>query len=338
MANLVGKTPTFISSAQAAARADAVVWIRIGPDADGQRLDNFLFRIAKGVPKSHLYRIVRGGEVRVNKKRASVDTRLSLGDELRVPPIRVSSAPKKEEARPIDDIELPILYEEEHILVVDKPAGLAAHGGSGISFGLIERLRAARPNQPYLELVHRLDRETSGVMMLAKSRKALVRLHEMIREGNLHKSYKTLVLGDWVNDRQHIKAPLYKFVTASGERRVCVDEQKGLPSHSIFQLIHRFGDVSYLSVDLKTGRTHQIRVHAQWAGHPLVGDDKYGDFEANKRIAKGSLGIAFKRMFLHAYRLEFRHPITGQMMSVTAKLPKDCEELIAILKQRKENE
>ena len=233
MSNLVGKNPVFVSSAQAVAKSDAVVWIKIGPDADGQRLDNYLFRIAKGVPKSHLYRIVRGGEVRVNKKRVTVDTRLTLGDELRVPPIRVSELPKKEAPRPIDDIELPILYEDEHILVVDKPAGLAAHGGSGISFGLIERLRAARPNQPYLELVHRLDRETSGVMMLAKSRKALVRLHEMIREGQLHKSYKTLVLGDWVNDRQHIKAPLYKYVTASGERRVCVDDDKGKGEVSI---------------------------------------------------------------------------------------------------------
>ena len=337
MSNLVGKNPVFVSSAQAVAKSDAVVWIKIGPDADGQRLDNYLFRIAKGVPKSHLYRIVRGGEVRVNKKRVTVDTRLSFGDELRVPPIRVSELPKKEAPRPIDDIELPILYEDEHILVVDKPAGLAAHGGSGISFGLIERLRAARPNQPYLELVHRLDRETSGVMMLAKSRRALVRLHEMIREGQLHKSYKTLVLGDWVNDRQHIKALLFKYVTASGERRVCVDDDKGLPSHSIFQLIDRFGAVSYLNVDLKTGRTHQIRVHAQWAGHPLVGDDKYGDFEENKKIAKGSLGIPFKRMFLHAYRLEFKHPISGQPMSVTAQLPKDCAQLIAHLKSRKES-
>ena len=336
MANLVGKLPQFVTSAQALAKPDAVVWIRIGADADGQRLDNYLFRIAKGVPKSHLYRIVRAGEVRVNKKRVTVDTRLNEGDELRVPPIRVSDASKKEVARPIDDVELPILYEDEHILVVDKPAGLAAHGGSGVSFGLIERLRSARPNQPYLELVHRLDRDTSGVMMLAKTRKALVRLHERIRAAQLHKSYRTLVLGDWVNDRQHIKAPLYKFVTASGERRVCVDEQKGLPSHSIFQLIERFGSVSYLNVDLKTGRTHQIRVHAQWTGHPLVGDDKYGDFEENKKIAKGSLGVPFKRMFLHAYRLEFKHPVTGESMSITAQLPKECAELITCLKQGKE--
>ena len=273
MSNL-GNSPSFVDSSKATARSDAVVWVRIGHDADGQRLDNYLLRIAKGVPKSHIYRIVRAGEVRINKKRVNVDTRLCLGDELRIPPIRVSAQPKPAQARPIDDEALPILYEDEHLIVVDKPAGLAAHGGSGVSFGLIERVRASRPNQPYLELAHRLDRETSGVMILAKTRKALVRLHEMMREGEVHKSYRTLVLGDWVNDRQHVKAPLFKYVTASGERRVRVDEEKGLPSHTIFQLIERFGDVSYLNVDLKTGRTHQIRVHAQYCGHPLVGDEK----------------------------------------------------------------
>lgn len=333
----LGKVPQFIASSKAMAKTDAVVWVKIGPDADGQRLDNYLFRIAKGVPKSHIYRIVRGGEVRVNKKRAQVDTRLQLEDELRIPPIRVSSTPKKEQPVPVSEADLPILYEDEHILVVDKPAGLAAHGGSGISYGLIERVRAARPNQPFLELAHRLDRETSGVMMLAKSRKALVRLHEMMREGEVHKSYKTLVLGDWVNDRQHVKAKLHKFVTASGERRVCVDNEKGLPSHTIFQLLNRFGDVSYLAVDLKTGRTHQIRVHAQSCGHPLVGDEKYGDFEVNKAIAKGSLGMPFKRMFLHAYRLSFKHPITGANMEVISPLPAECAKLIAYLKSRKED-
>lgn len=332
----LGNTPAFIDSARAQARSDAVVWVKIGPDADGQRLDNFLFRIAKGVPKSHLYRIVRAGEVRINKKRASVDTRLTLGDELRVPPIRVTDKPKKEVARPISADDLPILYEDEHLLVVDKPAGLAAHGGSGVSFGLIERVRAARPNQPYLELAHRLDRETSGVMILVKTRKALVRLHEMMREGEVHKSYRTLVLGDWVNDRQHVKAPLHKYVTASGERRVCVDPEHGLPSHTIFQLIERFGSVSYLNVDLKTGRTHQIRVHAQYCGHPLVGDEKYGDFEANKAIAKGSLGVPFKRMFLHAHHLSFKHPVTGAAMEITAPLPAECADLIACLKARKD--
>ncbi len=333
----LGKTVEFVSSSRASARTDAVVWVKVGADAEGQRLDNYLFRIAKGVPKSHIYRIVRGGEVRINKKRAQVDTRLELGDELRVPPIRVSSTPKKEVARPIGEADLPILYEDEHLLVVDKPAGLAAHGGSGINFGLIERMRAARPNQPFLELAHRLDRETSGVMLLAKTRKALVRLHDMMREGGVQKSYKTLVLGDWVNDRQHVKAPLHKYVTASGERRVCVDAERGLASHTIFQLLARFGDVSYLSVDLKTGRTHQIRVHAKHCGHPLVGDDKYGDDDTNRAIAKGSLGMPFKRMFLHAYRLSFVHPVSGQKLEITAPLPRECAQLINTLKARKEN-
>ncbi len=335
MSNL-GNSPRFVDSSKASARSDAVVWVRIGHDADGQRLDNYLLRIAKGVPKSHIYRIVRAGEVRINKKRVTVDTRLALGDELRVPPIRVATQPKPARVKPIDDQDLPILYEDEHLIVVDKPAGLAAHGGSGVSFGLIERVRASRPNQPYLELAHRLDRETSGVMILAKTRKALVRLHEMMRDGEVHKSYRTLVLGDWVNDRQHVKVPLFKYVTSSGERRVRVDEEKGLPSHTIFQLIERFGDVSYLSVDLKTGRTHQIRVHAQYCGHPLVGDEKYGNFEMNKAIAKGCLGIPFKRMFLHASHLSFKHPVTGAPMEISAPLPRECDELITTLRARKE--
>ena len=335
MSNL-GNSPRFVDSSKASARSDAVVWVRIGHDADGQRLDNYLLRIAKGVPKSHIYRIVRAGEVRINKKRVTVDTRLALGDELRVPPIRVATQPKPARVKPMDDQDLPILYEDEHLIVVDKPAGLAAHGGSGVSFGLIERVRASRPNQPYLELAHRLDRETSGVMILAKTRKALVRLHEMMRDGEVHKSYRTLVLGDWVNDRQHVKVPLFKYVTSSGERRVRVDEEKGLPSHTIFQLIERFGDVSYLSVDLKTGRTHQIRVHAQYCGHPLVGDEKYGNFEMNKAIAKGCLGIPFKRMFLHAAHLSFKHPVTGAPMEISAPLPRECDELITTLRARKE--
>lgn len=335
MSNL-GNSPRFVDSSKASARSDAVVWVRICHDADGQRLDNYLLRIAKGVPKSHIYRIVRAGEVRINKKRVTVDTRLALGDELRVPPIRVATQPKPARVKPIDDQDLPILYEDEHLIVVDKPAGLAAHGGSGVSFGLIERVRASRPNQPYLELAHRLDRETSGVMILAKTRKALVRLHEMMRDGEVHKSYRTLVLGDWVNDRQHVKVPLFKYVTSSGERRVRVDEEKGLPSHTIFQLIERFGDVSYLSVDLKTGRTHQIRVHAQYCGHPLVGDEKYGNFEMNKAIAKGCLGIPFKRMFLHAAHLSFKHPVTGAPMEISAPLPRECDELITTLRARKE--
>lgn len=212
---------------------------------------------------------------------------------------------------------------------------MASHGGSGISFGLIERMRASRPDLSFLELVHRLDRGTSGVLVLAKTRKALVRLHEMIREGQMHKTYKTLVKGDWQNDRQHVKFPLYKYVTASGERRVRVDEEQGLQSHSIFRLIERFGTVSLLEVDLLTGRTHQIRVHAAHLGFPLVGDEKYGDFEFNDEVEQGLLGYPFKRMFLHAGSISFHHPVSGIDLKIEAPLPKECRELLDALERKK---
>ena len=330
----IEKSIETISSSRARACSDRVVWVKIEEDAEGQRLDNYLVRIAKGVPKSHLCRVIRAGEVRINKKRAPVDARLNLGDLLRVPPIRVAQKNETKKAPVIAANDLPILYEDEHLLIVDKPCGLACHGGSGISHGLIERMRASRPNQPFLELAHRLDRETSGVMILAKTRKALVRLHEMMREGHVHKFYKTLVQGDWVNDRQHVKAPLHKYVTKSGERRVAVDMEKGLPSHTIFTLLERFTVASYLDVELKTGRTHQIRVHALHCGHPLVGDEKYGDEDFNKRCAKGELGVPFKRMFLHAYRLSFVHPVSGQKMEITAPLPRACADVITALKKK----
>lgn len=315
---------------------DRVTWIRIGEDSDGQRVDNFFLRVAKGVPKSHIYRLLRSGEVRVNKKRVKAETRLALDDIVRVPPIRV---PQKRDlvprAAPISDDTLPILFEDEHLLIVDKPAGLACHGGSGIAFGLIERLRASRPNQPFLELAHRLDRDTSGAIIVCKSRKALVRLQKSMRESGIEKHYRTLVKGDWVNDRQHVKLPLFKYVTKEGERRVRVDPEKGVPSHSIFTLIRRYGDVSFLDVELLTGRTHQIRVHAAESGHPLVGDDKYGDFDFNREVSKGLLGIPFRRMFLHSYSLAFEHPVTHEKMKIESPLPEACEELIRVLNERK---
>lgn len=186
-----------------------------------------------------------------------------------------------------------------------------------------------------MELAHRLDKETSGLLILAKTRKALVALPEMLREGLVHKTYKTLVKGDWVNDRQHVKLPLHKFLLPNGERRVRVDKENGQASHTIFVLLARFGLVSYLDVELKTGRTHQIRVHAQSQGHPLVGDDKYGDFEFNKEVEKGLLGIPFKRMFLHAFRLDFNHPVTGTHLVIESPLPKECKDLIEYLELHK---
>ncbi|MGH6609331.1 MAG: RluA family pseudouridine synthase, partial [Burkholderiaceae bacterium] len=271
--------------------ADRASYRTIGPDAAGQRLDNYLIRIAKGVPKSHVYQIVRKGEVRVNKGRVAADYRLAAGDQLRIPPLRVAERPPP---APVPGQLPPILFEDEHLMAVDKPSGLAAHGGSGVSHGLIERVRAARPNQPFLELAHRLDRETSGVLLLAKSRRALLQLHEDLREGRVDKRYVVLVKGDWVNDRQHVRLPLTKYVNRHGERRVSVDEE-GMASHTVFTLLKRYREFSLLEADLKTGRTHQIRVHLAHLGFPIVGDDKYGDFALNKQLAP-----QLARMFLHA--------------------------------------
>ncbi|MGE5339619.1 MAG: RluA family pseudouridine synthase [Gemmatimonadota bacterium] len=316
-------------AASAALSGERVALITVGEDGAGQRLDNYLLKLAKGVPKSHIYRIVRGGEVRVNKARATISQRLAAGDVVRIPPMRtaVSAAP-----RPVPMAELPpVLFEDEHLLVVDKPAGLAAHGGSGIAFGLIERLRAARPQLPFLELAHRLDRETSGVLLLAKSRRALVGLHEQLREGQVQKRYLTLVVGDWVNDRQHVRAPLTKYVTKAGERRVSVDPE-GSPSHTIFTLRERLGSFSLLEAELKSGRTHQIRVHLAHLGFPIAGDDKYGDFDLNRRLAKGEFGVRFGRMFLHAYRTVLTHPVRGEALALEARLPAECEDLLRALR------
>ena len=293
---------------------DAVRFIEIDASAEGQRLDNFLLKIAKGVPKSHIYRVIRSGEVRLNKGRTDEKARLALGDIVRVPPLKTAQRTGDVKTAPvIREAELPVLFEDEHLLVVNKPSGLAAHGGSGVAFGLID---------------------TAGALIVCKTRKALVRLHEMQREGKVEKHYRLLVQGDWVNDRQHVKAPLARYVLPSGERRVKVDEVEGLSAHTIFTLIERFGDVSFLDAELKTGRTHQIRVHALSTGHPLVGDDKYGDYAFNDAVKKGSLGVRFARLFLHAMRLQFIHPVTGSPVTITAPLPAECEALLAALKAR----
>ena len=310
-----------------AVAADRASYRTIGPEAEGQRLDNYLIRIAKGVPKSHVYRIVRQGEVRVNKGRVAVDYRLAAGDQVRIPPMRLAErAPTPLATVPAAALP-PILFEDEHLMAVDKPAGLAAHGGSGIAFGLIERVRSARPNQPFLELVHRLDRETSGILLLAKSRRALLGLHEDLREGRVEKRYSVLVSGDWVNDRQHIRLPLTKYVNRHGERRVSVDAE-GMESHTVFSLIKRYGRFSLLEADLKTGRTHQIRVHLSHLGFPIIGDDKYGDFELNKRVARGIDTPRLARMFLHAGATQFKHPVTSRPMALEAPLPSECTQFL----------
>lgn len=309
--------------------ADQVSYVTVGPEAAGQRLDNFLLRLAKGVPHSHVYRIVRSGEVRVNKARASVDQRLVEGDQVRLPPLRIA-APLPP---PVRALMPPVLFEDEHLIAVDKPAGVAAHGGSGIAHGLIEMVRAARPNQPFLELVHRLDRETSGILLLAKTRRALLGLHEQLREGRVDKRYLALVAGDWVNDRQHVRLPLAKRTTASGERRVSVSEEEGLAAHTVLNLRHRYGQFSLLEAELKTGRTHQIRVHLAHVGFPIVGDDKYGDFELNRRVARGEFGVPFKRMFLHACATRFCHPVSGMPMAIESALDRECSDFLLALRR-----
>jgi 23S rRNA pseudouridine955/2504/2580 synthase len=328
-AALPGPDPDRGTAPGSAIAADRPSYVSVGPESAGQRLDNFLLRIAKGVPKSHIYRIVRSGEVRVNRARASVDQRLEAGDELRIPPLRTGT-PARAGARPVRGDVPPVLFEDEHLLAVDKPAGLAAHGGSGVSHGLIESVRAARPNQPFLELAHRLDRETSGVLLLAKSRRCLVRLHEMLREGEVDKRYLALVAGRWLNDRQHVRLALSRFVTRTGERRVAIDDE-GMAAHTVLNLRERFDlapAFSLLEAELKTGRTHQIRVHLAHLGFPIVGDDKYGDFDLNRRAARGEFGARLGRMFLHAASTRFVHPVTGERMQLDSALPRDCSDFI----------
>ena len=303
--------------------------ITISDEEADQRIDNFLLRICKGVPKSHIYRVLRSGEVRVNKGRIDQTYRLKEGDVVRIPPVRVA----EKSSHSVPGAEFKILLEDAHLLVIDKPAGVADHGGSGISYGVIEQLRASRPDAKFLELVHRLDRETSGILLLAKKRSALTNLHEQIREGELDKRYLTLVRGDWQNTRQHIKLPLFKYNTPDGERRVRV-QADGMASHTIFNLVRRYGDFALLEAELKTGRTHQIRVHLASSGFAIAGDDKYGDFALNRELQKADgKRIALKRMFLHAHQITFRHPESGNPVTLKAPLPPECEKFLKSLEK-----
>jgi 23S rRNA pseudouridine955/2504/2580 synthase len=315
-------------------RKDSAVMLEVGDEAAGQRIDNFLLKIAKGVPKSHVYRILRSGEVRVNKGRIGADYRLQLGDVVRVPPIRTAERPEQS-AVPAREFDL--AYEDEALIVVDKPAGVAVHGGSGVSFGVIEQIRRARPQAKFLELAHRLDRETSGLLIVAKKRAALVKLHDMFRDGDIGKRYLALVKGRWLNQLQHIKLPLYKYLTEGGERRVRVTETSdadGKAAHSVVRLVTRWQNFSLVEVELKTGRTHQIRVHLAHLGFPLAGDDKYGDFALNRELQKTGL----KRMFLHSAKLALPHPITGEMLALESPLPAELESFVAKLDKNETRE
>jgi 23S rRNA pseudouridine955/2504/2580 synthase len=292
-----------------------VTWLEVGEEGETQRIDNFLLRRLKGVPKSHVYRVLRSGEVRVNSGRVKADYRLKLGDKVRLPPVRVSSANAKSPARPFEH---PIVLEDPSLLVIDKPSGVAVHGGSGVSHGVIEALRAARPEAKVLELVHRLDRDTSGLLVIAKKRGALVELHRMLRDGEVEKIYLAVVKGVAREKHFDIKDALHKYLNAKGERRVAVKEG-GMQAVTRVKVLGSNADLSVLQLRLMTGRTHQIRVHLAHAGYPVLGDDKYGDFELNRALARQGV----KRLFLHANRLAFKHPTDGKRMTLESSLPND---------------
>jgi len=338
--------------ADAAQPTAAASFVTVDEDYAGQRLDNFLIRQLKGVPKTHVYRIIRSGEVRINKGRAQADSRVQTGDIVRLPPVRTSERAEQKAVaiHAAQEVvrhgamssvggfapaaEFPVLFEDDFVLVIDKPAGVAVHGGSGVSFGVIEQLRMARPESDFLELVHRLDRETSGVLLIAKRRMALKLLQEQFRERETDKVYLALVKGVWPGNHRVIDKALHKYEAPNGERRVKVvanDHPDGLRSVTLVKVKNTVADGRFtlLEVTIKTGRTHQIRVHLADAGHPIAGDDKYGDFDLNKVLQKTSANTtSLKRMFLHAWSLKFNHPKLRKTVHLTAGLPFELQQFL----------
>ncbi|GAA8966146.1 RluA family pseudouridine synthase [Helicobacter pylori] len=314
---------------------DLVNHIRVQEHESAQRLDNYLIKILKGVPKSHIHRIIRAGEVRVNKGRAKPETRIQTDDLIRIPPVRVAERAAKSSLQPVPARHFEIVYEDDALLVVNKPSGVAVHGGSGVSFGVIEQLRRARPEAKYLELVHRLDKDTSGLLMVAKKRSALVKLHEMLRNDHPKKIYWALGVSAWQPALRHVHLPLIKYTGAAGEKMVRVGSaEDGQSAHTVFRVLDTFSGerphsvgvsaLSLVEATLKTGRTHQIRVHMQASGCPIAGDERYGDYQANRRLQK----LGLKRMFLHAYSLELDHPLTGEKLVLQAALPDDLQRFL----------
>ena len=304
----------------------AVRYLEIDETRAGQRLDNFLIATLKGVPRSHIYRILRKGEVRINRSRVRPDYRLEQGDVVRIPPLRLSPVKYLDLQTAVEGFGwlLPrILYEDDDLMVINKPAGLAVHGGSGVSVGLIEALRGLRPEVPSLELAHRLDRDTSGCLLLAKTRPAMLTLHRMLREGKMEKYYVALVAGIWRGGAREVLAALEKNRPRSGERKVEVSKD-GKEAASLFTPHQRFGLATLMEIRLLTGRTHQARVHAAHLGHPIAGDDKYGDREFNRRLHK----LGLRRLFLHAQRLQFTHPQSKCKIDVEAPLPAELSSLL----------
>ena len=324
MIRIIGPQATHSDISSVTSSAVEVKWLTVDEESAGQRLDNFLIRHLKGVPKTHVYRIIRSGEVRVNKGRAYADTRIETGDVVRLPPVRISEKVAEKAARPAPGREFPLLLEDDALMAIDKPSGVAVHGGSGVSFGVIEQLRQARPLAKLLELVHRLDRETSGILLVAKKRSALKHLQDQFRERETGKTYLALVQGSWPEKLKVIDSALHKFLLPDGERRVKVttnEDPDGMRSITLVKVAERLVDCTLLEVTIKTGRTHQIRVHLASQGHPIAGDDKYGDFEWNKVLQKQGL----KRMFLHAWRLQFSHPATGKRVELKSNLPSELQ-------------
>lgn len=314
-------------------RKVSVSWVEIGEENAGQRVDNFLLSCLKGVPKSHIYRILRSGEVRVNSGRIDATYRLKLGDQVRIPPYHGPAPAAQERHDPPrhfakNRMGATILFEDEALLALNKPAGWAVHGGSGIQLGVIEQLRLERPESKFLELVHRLDRETSGVLLIAKKRPALRALHEQIRAGVLDKRYWTLARGDFPAGHKRVRLDLYKYVNAQGERRVEV-QTGGKPSETIFQPIKSYPGATLLEARLMTGRTHQIRVHLAHLNHPIAGDDKYGDFAWNKMLQV----LGLKRMFLHAHTVRLQHPLSATPLNLQAPLPQVLEDFLQLISQ-----
>lgn len=305
--------------------------VTISSNNEGQRIDNFLITQLKGVPKSMIYRILRKGEVRVNKKRIKPEYKVSIGDEVRIPPVRVAEKAENNlspKLAKIAILEHAILYEDDFILAIDKPSGIAVHGGSGLSFGVIEGLRVLRPEAKFLELVHRIDRETSGILLIAKKRSALKSLHEQLRLKQMTKDYLALVKGDWPSACKVVQAPLLKNVLKSGERIVRVD-QEGKPSETRFKVEARFGFATLIKASPVTGRTHQIRVHTQYTGHPIAFDDRYGDQSFDTMLAETKLN----RLFLHASHVQFMHPNTEQIMQLYAPLDPILKNCLSRLQQ-----
>ncbi|AKE51998.1 23S rRNA pseudouridine(955/2504/2580) synthase RluC [Kangiella geojedonensis] len=310
-----------------------VRFVEVSAEEEGQRIDNYLVKTLKGVPKSRIYKMVRKGEVRVNKGRIKAEYKIKAGDFIRIPPVQTAQRDQEVPVKlnVVQSLEDAIIYEDERIIVLNKPSGMAVHGGSGMSFGVIEALRALRPTAPFLELVHRLDRDTSGCLMIAKRRSTLRFIHKQLQEKKISKRYWALVTGHWPAKQKFVDAPLRKFQVKSGERLVRVSDD-GKPCLTSFKVVERFKELTLVSAEPITGRTHQIRVHAQSVGCSLVGDDKYGDDALNQQFKRDGL---CERLFLHAYSLEFKvRPEDKNRIKVEAPLPDDLQHTVNQLRKQ----